>query len=144
MTNANVVGYKKPPAANRFKKGRSGNPRGRPKGSRNAAGELNGILNSKVTVRDKNGNATRTTYLRAILQQLVLRGARGEHSAIRMLLQFLLSNGAFEPANDRPSGVIIAPATILDPREWFETHVGRGPAGYKDMHKLQNKLKQGQ
>ena len=29
------VGYGKPPKAHRFKPGRSGNPRGRPKGSRN-------------------------------------------------------------------------------------------------------------
>ena len=34
-----TVGYGKPPTATRFKKGQSGNPKGRPKGSRNALGE---------------------------------------------------------------------------------------------------------
>jgi hypothetical protein len=31
------VGYAKPPRENRFRKGRSGNPRGRPRGSKNLA-----------------------------------------------------------------------------------------------------------
>lgn len=36
------VGYGKPPAKHRFKKGASGNPRGRPKGSRNQSRPLRG------------------------------------------------------------------------------------------------------
>ena len=35
------VGYGKPPAATRFVKGKSGNPRGRPKGARNQMPALN-------------------------------------------------------------------------------------------------------
>jgi len=35
MSNDYEVGYKKPPKQGRFKKGQSGNPRGRPSGTKN-------------------------------------------------------------------------------------------------------------
>lgn len=44
------VGYKKPPKKNRFRKGKSGNPRGRPKGAQNLTGIMNDLLEKPVTV----------------------------------------------------------------------------------------------
>ncbi len=44
------VGFGKPPKATQFRKGESGNPRGRPKGRRNLATELHAALNETVTV----------------------------------------------------------------------------------------------
>lgn len=46
------VGRGKPPTSSRFKKGQSGNPNGRPKGSRSLRASLEKTLGQKVQVRD--------------------------------------------------------------------------------------------
>jgi Family of unknown function (DUF5681) len=46
------VGYGKPPLHSRFKKGRSGNPHGRPKGSSNMSTLLDHALNEQVVVSE--------------------------------------------------------------------------------------------
>ena len=46
------VGYKKPPLHSRFKKGQSGNPRGRPRGAKNFSSVLNDALNQPVFVTE--------------------------------------------------------------------------------------------
>src|SRR6185437_10919636 len=45
-----VVGYGRPPRATQFAAGKSGNPRGRPKGSRTVGAILQDILSQKIAV----------------------------------------------------------------------------------------------
>ena len=47
------VGYAKPPKSTRFKKGQSGNPKGRPKGAKGVKANLKRELASKITVRER-------------------------------------------------------------------------------------------
>ena len=47
-----VVGHGRPPVAHQFKKGQSGNPSGRPKGSKNAKAAFLAITNRKVRIRE--------------------------------------------------------------------------------------------
>jgi len=79
------VGYRKPPAHSRFKKGQSGNPRGRPKGERNRTTILNSILNERVVVTD-NGMRKRITKQEAVYKQLVNKAASGDPRAAQLLL----------------------------------------------------------
>jgi len=80
------VGYARPPRKTRFQKGKSGNPAGRVKGSRNVSGLLLQALSEPVTVNE-NGERKRITKGEAIIKQLVNKGASGDARSIQMLLQ---------------------------------------------------------
>ncbi len=79
------VGYGKPPQRTRFQKGQSGNPKGRPGGSRNATTILNEALRERVVVTE-NGRRKSATKLEVIFKQLVNKAAQGDHRATQLLL----------------------------------------------------------
>ena len=81
----NQVGYGRPPKATRFKKGRSGNPKGRPKGSFNVTTIFAKTLRERVVINE-NGRRKTVTKLEAALKQLVNKGANGDTRALRLLL----------------------------------------------------------
>ena len=82
----NEVGYGKPPKHTRFKRGQSGNRKGRPKGSRNFKTELEAALTEKVTVT-MNGRPERVTARMATLLRLREKALKGDQRAIDRLLQ---------------------------------------------------------
>lgn len=79
------IGYGKPPRHTRFRKGQSGNPRGRPKGSRNFATELDEILNAPVPVTE-NGRKTQVSTRMAVLLRLREKALKGDPRAIKEVL----------------------------------------------------------
>ncbi len=82
------VGYGKPPVNRRFQKGRSGNPKGRPRGSNNFSTLLEDALNEKVTV--KQGGRRRTISKReAMVKQLANKAASGDHRSIQLMVALL-------------------------------------------------------
>lgn len=87
------VGYKKPPKSSQFTKGQSGNPRGRPKGSRNFATELSLALNRTITITE-HGRRRTLTKREVICQQLANRSASGDLAALRLLLPLLSQTDA--------------------------------------------------
>jgi hypothetical protein len=80
------VGYGKPPNATRFKKGVSGNPKGRPKGSLNLVTVFAKTLREKVVINE-HGQRKTVTKLEAALKQLVNKGASGDLRALRQLVE---------------------------------------------------------
>lgn len=68
-----AVGYGKPPAHARFKPGKSGNPKGRPKKTRNLRTIVEDTLNERITIRE--GERTRTVTKGDALILTLLNGA---------------------------------------------------------------------
>lgn len=90
------VGYKKPPEHSRFKKGKSGNPQGRPKGSK---GKLRGneralsryILSEagrRIIVQD-GGKEVSMTMAQAIFRTVSVKAVKGNLSAAKLLLNMV-------------------------------------------------------
>jgi len=81
-----AANYRKPPEQTRFKKGQSGNPRGRP--AKNLPALLAAALNEKVTVTE-NGKRRQVTKREAVIAQLVNKSASAELRATKMLIDML-------------------------------------------------------
>lgn len=78
------VGYRNPPEHTRFKKGQSGNPKGRPRGTLNLATVLARTLREKVMINE-HGQRRVVTKLEAAIKQLVNKAAAGDLAALRHL-----------------------------------------------------------
>ena len=81
-------GYGKPPKKHQFKKGVSGNPRGRPKGKSSLLSDLNKIVNQRISV-NLNGQTMRLTKRQAYLQRVANDAIAGGASAGRLLFELL-------------------------------------------------------
>lgn len=82
------VGYRRPPSHTRFTRGRSGNPKGRPKGSQNLATVLAKAGRARIKVTE-NGVSRSISKLDACMLQLTNQAASGDLKAIRELLYWL-------------------------------------------------------
>lgn len=80
------VGYAKPPKSTRFQKGRSGNPRGRPKGAKGVQVSLKRELESKITVQEGNRTIC-ITKAEAMAKQLMNKALKGDIKAMLALLK---------------------------------------------------------
>jgi hypothetical protein len=85
MRSSSDVGYGKPPKNTRFTKGVSGNPHGRPKGSRNVAAVFAKTLREKVVINE-HGQRKTITKLEAAIKQFVNKAAGGDLRALQMLV----------------------------------------------------------
>ncbi len=79
------VGYGKPPKATQFKKGQSGNPKGRPKGSLNLRTILEKVASEKVQI-SVNGVKVRLPKLEVVITQMANQAAGGNLRASKEFL----------------------------------------------------------
>ena len=81
-------GYGKPPRHKQFTKGRSGNPKGRPKGTPNYATAFERALKERVVVNEAGERST-ISKLEATMKQLVNKATQGDARATQQVLTVL-------------------------------------------------------
>ena len=104
------VGFGKPPKASQFKKGTSGNPKGRPKAAEisDVAPLIEEIFSEPVKVRE--GEQIRTvSNLEAMLHAQFLHALKGEPKAIRTVFNLGAKAGLFSKAQQKSFIEIIEP-----------------------------------
>jgi hypothetical protein len=79
-----AVGYRKPPKNAQFKRGASGNPKGRRKGSVNLATVLQNALNDTMVVVE-DGEQKTISKMEAAVKRLVDKAIAGDMTAFRVL-----------------------------------------------------------
>ena len=82
------VGYGKPPRSGQFTKGRSGNPKGRPKGSKNLASVVLRESRQPVKITGPRGSRT-VTKLEATVMQIGNKAAQGDPRAAREFIPLI-------------------------------------------------------
>ncbi len=106
------IGYGKPPAATRFPKGRSGNPKGRKKKSPidDMRVEVDEFFDA--TVKIVEGGRTRTvSKMEAIVNMYRVEALQGDAKAAEQLFRLAQRTGQFSKAKPRSGIILEAPGT---------------------------------
>jgi Family of unknown function (DUF5681) len=113
------VGYGRPPREHCFPKGRSGNPRGRPKGAKSMANHCEDVLAEMTTVTEGT-RRRRVPKGKAIVLATALRAMKGDDKAIESLLKMQRQGNepAAAPQPEQLTGVLLLEPPIEDNDEW--------------------------
>ena len=106
------VGYRKPPKSTRFRKGKSGNPKGRPKGSRSINALLERALDAPVTITEA-GRTITIEQRAALFKALVARAIKGDTRSVALVIKLMEQSGLHQEPHQpitRIERIIIEPA----------------------------------
>ena len=92
------VGYAKPPTETRFKKGMTGNPKGRPKGKKNMNTIIRDTLFGPIQIQ-QNGKTTTVTAFEAILLKMRNNALSGDFRSAVQALQLASRSIELDDAN---------------------------------------------
>jgi len=81
-----TVGYGKPPPETRFRPGVSGNPKGRPKGSKNLSTIIQQELEAEILITE-GGRQSKVTKREALVKTIIAKGLGGDIKAANAVLQ---------------------------------------------------------
>jgi Family of unknown function (DUF5681) len=105
------VGYGKPPKHSQFQKGKSGNPKGRPKGSKSPSTLANEMFLKLVTVT-VNGKPTKMPVIAALIARMLSAAMNGDLKAMKLALDTYAKYG--DIANPSTIGGLMAGHTPFE------------------------------
>lgn len=117
------VGYRKPPKDTQFRKGQSGNPNGRPKGTKNLKTDLIEELGEIILIRE-GGKPIRISKQRAIIKSLVSRAVKGDARAADLLLKLIQQSVEKDPSDQTEEDFSADDLDIL--KEFVKNHIPGG------------------
>lgn len=107
------VGYGKPPKSGQFKPGQSGNPKGRPKGTKNLITVLEEELQAKVPIKEL-GKSKKVTKQEAMVKALMLKAIQGDVKAINAVVATMLKLAGPQPPEGEEQELSKTDQQILD------------------------------
>lgn len=108
------VGYRKPPKAQRFGAARSGNRRGRPRGSKNIKTLVHQIAHERQVVQENGRTVVRAT-VELVFMTLQRKAMSGNVRAVKLLDQY---RAAFDQTVEEGTGVVF----VLPDRDTSDVH----------------------
>jgi hypothetical protein len=96
------AGFCRPPVHTRFKSGASGNPAGRPKGTRNLSNDVKRTLQTLVKLKDQ-GQSRRVSTQEAALMRLREKALKGDSRSLDRLLEYarMYNNDIEMPSSEK-------------------------------------------
>jgi hypothetical protein len=140
-----LVGYGNPPVEHQFKKGRSGNPAGRPKKKRDSFHEMfERMLGEKVTV-NQNGQPQKITREEAVMLKALEKALTGKGNEATKFLELiaklravgakLSQTKAMDEHVKTKTGVLLLPTPASSVEQWLKETENMLLAGWKyDVH----------
>jgi hypothetical protein len=99
-----MTGYKQPPRSAQFRKGHSGNPKGRPKGSGNFKNDLLQVMGQNVFITE-NGERRAVSGRKAVAIKLLHDALHGDAKALASLTAHLLKHDV--DADAKPQAEVV-------------------------------------
>lgn len=113
MAKEYEVGYGKPPKHSQFQPGKSGNPKGRVKGSRGLKSDLEDELRARHTIHINKQPVTGTKQ-RLMVMTLATRAATGDLKAAQVLLPLILQILGAEDRRTGPAKLSVQDQALLN------------------------------
>jgi hypothetical protein len=107
------VGYRKPPKATQFRRGQSGNPKGRPKGAQNFTTVVRRTARLGVSLLE-NGRRRRVSTQEAVLLRLREKALAGDARALDTYLELMARHNDDDPLATSATVLAAEDQAILD------------------------------
>lgn len=108
------VGYGKPPKHSQFKKGQSGNPKGRPKkkSRQPQAVDVTDVLAEPVEIVDVNGRRKQVSSAEAMYRRQLQKGIEGDFRSLKAIITAFHEQGYLTDGDPEIGGTVEIPNSM--------------------------------